>query len=244
MPVSTINRVNDALLALQTMFVCIPRLAGLVRSAVKVQDNSKATAHAILLAHHLYHSPNNDFVDQVLAAESTCHQTTFNLMPPIDGIQSFQFPSLAAFVLATKYYTYQTLLCGLIQTLCSANLASGTFDEEEVQARDVSAATAIAMCVEYALGPPGPHPIVAMRLFLPMQMAFGTWHRLERAVSRKDILIKSIYDKAGALKDWTIGIARMLDHMWATFPTDHRGMEKTVEMFAGGPLRNHLGGQE
>ena len=236
MPSLTANRVNDGLLALQNLFVCIPRLARLVRSALTPGGDPEVVVEACSLARLLYSSLNNEFVERTLAREATSNPTTFKLMPPIDGIQSFQFPSLAAFVLATKYYTYRVLLCGLIRTLCVTGLTNGMFREEEVRREDISAATSIAMCVEYALGPPNPHPIVAMRLFLPMQMAFGTWHRLQQAESTKGLFTTPRYKKAVALKHWSIGIARRVDHMWGNFPTDYYQMERTVERFAGGPL--------
>jgi hypothetical protein len=109
------------------------------------------------------------------------------------------------------------------------------FNEEEVQGNDISAATSIAMCVEYALRSPNPHPIVEMRLFLPMQMAFGIWHRLQQAEGSKKLFAHPLYINA-AMEHWSFGIARRLDHTWSNFPTDFHEMDSIVEMIAGGPL--------
>jgi hypothetical protein len=119
---------------------------------------------------------------------------------------------------------------------------NGMFNKEVVQGNDISAATSIVICVEYALGSPNLHSTVAMRLFLAKQMAFGTWHRVQRAESSNNLFVTPEYNKAVALKNFSTGIARRLDHMWGNFPTDYDEMEKTVEMSAGGLLLSTVSG--
>lgn len=183
----------------------------------------------------LYTSTNNDFIKLVLAEEMAPKDTTFESMPHVERVQSFEFRTGAAFVLAAKYYTYRVLLCGLILALCALEQSQSPFYENEVQREDISAATAVAMCIEYALKPPTGHTLMAMRLFLPVQMAFGSWDRLEKTQSRQNLFASPEYKKAVYMKHWCVGISRKIDHMWGNLPTDYHQLEELCELFAGGP---------
>ena len=242
LPTKTSDRTNDAFRALQDLYVRVPRLARLVRSIQEhdgAQFVDKTYGQAYELAEEIYISSNNSFIKEVLSEESIISTTTCTLMPPIDDIQSFDFKTGAAFVLAAKYYTYRILLCSILLTLCSLEQGKGRFDEGEIRAQDISVARAVAMCVEYALGGRLSHPLIAMRLFLPVQMAFGTWYRVQKAERNRELFATPEYETAVRMKRWCLGITRELDHIWGNIPTDQMQLERLCEMFAGGPL---LGG--
>ena len=235
-PPGTTNRTNDAFRALQELYIRIPRLARLVRSTHDYDDTEVAEyMDAHILAKEIYESSNNNFIEQVLSEESMSSTTACTLLPPLDDIQSLDFKTGAAFVLAAKYYTYRTLLCSILLTLCSLEQTDPYFDEEQIRALDISAATTVAMCVEYGLGGPNSHPLIAMRLFLPVQMAFGTWHRIQKVESSREVFATPEYEQAVRMKEWCLGITRRLDHIWGNIPTDQRQLETLCEMFAGGP---------
>jgi hypothetical protein len=239
LPPETSNRINDAFIALQELYIRIPRLARLVRSTQEhdvAQFGKNMTREAHALAQEIYNSSNDDFIEQVLSEESITNTTACTLLPPIEGIQSFEFKTGAAFVLAAKYYTYRMLLSSILLTLCSLAHTDYSFDDEQIRAQDISAAISVAMCVEYGLEGPHSHPLIAMRLFLPIQMAFGTWHRVQKAERNRELFATPQYEKAAQMKEWCLGITRRLDHIWGNIPTDQRQLERLCEMFAGGPL--------
>ena len=235
-PLLKSNPANDAHLHLQALFVRIPRLARLVRSAVWLGNDIDATMEASMLAEELYTSFNNSRVEQTLAERTTSTTTSFAMMPPIAGFKSFGFPSLTTYVLATQYYAYRALLCGLILSLCSLKSETGVFNETAIQDEDIAAATSIAMCAKYALESDNDSHIVAMRLLFPIQIAFGSWHRLQEAQARRPSIKTEENDVAVRMKHWCIDIACKIDHMWGNMPTDYHLMEQVCETFAGRPI--------
>lgn len=244
-PKSTSNRVNDALLALQGLFIRLPRLARLVRAAQEHDTTpiiGEALQRAYNLSQELFTSTNDGFIQETLAEETTVSILTCPPMAPIEGLGSLNFRSGGGFMLAAKYYTYRLLLCGLMLRVLSFGPLDPVLDEEEIRAEDMSAATAVAMCVKFALGRPDSHPLIAMRLFLPVQMAFGAWYRFEKLERSGALFDTPEYRKAVRMKRWCLGIAQKLDHIWGNIPTDEQQLEEVCEIFAGGPLPDCVAG--
>jgi hypothetical protein len=67
------------------------------------------------------------------------------------------------------------MLCGLINILGSLISARDAFDLEQVLLEDCTTVAALASCVEFARRETHTHPVKALRLQLPLQVAFGPW---------------------------------------------------------------------
>jgi hypothetical protein len=225
---------KDALRAVQDLYVRIPRLVRLVRCATQHPDRV-AAVEAIRLAQLLYSSSSEVLIRDVLGEEISTTRRLDSLIPNALETAAFDFHTLEGYVLATQYYTYRVLLCGLINTLCALDCARQAFDVEHVRGEDVAASTSIARCVDYALGGQITHPVRAMRLRLPLQVAFGAWHRLlERADQLSDTRLQ--LKKAFTMKLWTVEMLEKIDELWGSDePTDYYRLEASCLMAAGGP---------
>ena len=231
------NPVNEALCHLQALIIRIPRLARLVRSAAGLETDTDATMEASMLAQALYTSSTNSRIEETLAERTTSTTTPFAMMPPIVDFKSLGFETLTTYVLAAQYYAYRVLLCGLILSLCRSKHGTGVFNETAIQDEDIAAATSIAMCAKYALESDNESHIIAMRLLFPMQLAFGSWHRLQKAQAARRLATKNDGDcLAKQMKRWCIDIACQIDDLWGNMPTDYCLMEQVCETFAGGPI--------
>lgn len=231
-PSPTIFSTDNALQAVQDLYVRIPRLVRLTRSALHRHIDEDATAEAVQVAQTLYASPLETCIRQSLANELSTRLAISGLVPAVVGSYCFDFETLESYVLATQYYAYRILLCGLIESLCTLNDAKGMFILQDVREADVTAATSVAMFIEYALGSSKPHPVRALRLQLPLQVAFGAWDRLQK---RQVTSAGFEYDKAIHMKRWSMEMLGKIDDIWGILRTDRGLKESSCEMAAGGP---------
>ena len=143
-----------------------------------------------------------------------------------------EFKSLQAFVLATRYNLYRVLICGLVQTLIKLGSHSNEFDIAAVEQEDVAAATAIAMCLPYALKPTVSRPLTALAMIIPLQLSLGTWTRLQQRHSAGTVE----HQQATRTIDWSIENTNDLMLMWHSKLITLERMAMLCNMCAGGPL--------
>ncbi|KAK5166504.1 uncharacterized protein LTR77_008047 [Saxophila tyrrhenica] len=238
----SMNGIKDALLALQDLYVRIARLVRLVRAAGQCEARPHdTTLEAFTLAESLHASSAETCILQALAEEVTSlrPRTAHNTLLPLclDG-EAHDFRSLEGYILATQYWAYRILLCGLLDHLLSnhwpppANLSNVTL--EGIRSLQMDAAINVAKSVPYALGLSHAHPVRAVRLRLALQVAYGVWCRLER---RQRSQTAPDYDLAVEMKQWTLETLARIDALWG-FEEDiqHDSLERACEAAAGGML--------
>jgi hypothetical protein len=173
-PPNEVRDVRNALRIVEDLRFRIQQLTQLVRSAL---HNESVVREAVNAAKSLYFCPIINSVQQVLNKElsaSTCERdfTTQEIIST-----QFGFLSLESYVLATQYYGHRLMLCELISILGTLMPARDAFDLEQVVSEDTMAVASFASCVEYARREHHMHPVKALRLQLPLQVAFGAWTR-------------------------------------------------------------------
>ena len=226
------SSIKEALQAVRELYICIPRLIRLVRAASRSNTPTTAFREALVLAQSLYTSSGNPYIVEVLTAQTSYFADRSEYHPAKETGSSYSFSSLLVFVLATQYYAYRTLLCGLIQTLCMQEGTRCELDIEEVQREDVSAATSIAMCVSYVLQPARIHPTRARRLEVALQISFGAWHRLGMRPKASSL---DKVDQASYMKAWIVTTLGKLENAFGGCSFDYHKIVTGCEFAAGGP---------
>lgn len=209
----------------------LPELVCLVRSAGNSHD-AAAIDHVVNLAQQLYHCQNDLYVQATLEEQMRTAECVHEAARPPDGL-AFKFHSLSAFVLATRYYLHRTILCGLLQTIHGFHQHTTVEAVQQAESEDIAAATAIAMCLDYAMRPVSTMALTALAMVIPLQHGLGSWDRLKRRQATTDTLG---YRQAVTMEDWFLDKIHHFDLMWRSPHTNHERMKRACHMFAGGPV--------
>ncbi|KAF2096993.1 hypothetical protein NA57DRAFT_57603 [Rhizodiscina lignyota] len=211
---------------LAEQFVKIPRLARLVRESSARPDDVETFSQAVALANELYLDDLEPLMNKVLSDTSIVPTSAYKVATYFS--ESFHFSSIDLYTLATRYYTYRTLLFGLLQTLYGSGNPSAHFYIDKIEGQDIQAATALAMCVDYAMNVDLSFPLASLRVVAPIQMAFGTWLRLEkRARNAADA------QRGRQMQEWSLELANGLLRDWKAPPDPLWMIRVKNEAFAG-----------
>ena len=224
-------RLDIALAAVDYLLIKLPRLTCLVRSVLEQPFDTKAHSTATSTAEILYNSNEDLYIQSTLRKHTRIVKCLEGTSRSPTG-ETFDFDGLNAFVLDTRYYLYRTLLCGLIQALDNFAPNSAFCNNSTAEQEDLSAATSISMCVDYAFEPTRALPLKALGVVIPIQLGLGAWHRLQHRQSSTD----AEYQRALLMKRWSLDRIQYLAEMWHVKPVEPKRMELVCEMFAGGPL--------
>jgi hypothetical protein len=225
--------INVAMEAVQYILAQLPRLVFRAREAMKRPSQAPSDADLIDLIVALFNYDAGSFVERTLSAHSEVIQDPSELKAsPIRA--SLEFDSVRAFYVAVWYYFSQIILCGLMQRL-DKTVAGGTalLNIPAAKARDVAAASSIAMCVEHTLKPTNSRPFTALALLGPLQLSSGTWFRLQNRQSSTHTLE---YKQAVSMVEWSLTKAHIIEDIWQSAPATVERMTLISDMFAGGPF--------
>lgn len=166
----------EAFSTIMNLLVRLSQLAVMLRNHVHTNEDRSRTLEIVALILSLYEGGEGvkSLVENSASLVPTQHHLTASVMP-----QSYSFPSNYNFDLAVHYFTYRSLLCGLIQSfyysLPSKELddVSRCIDLATVQREDEITSRNIAMCVEYSQGSPAA-PCIPLRFNTALKHAYGS----------------------------------------------------------------------
>ena len=228
-------QLDVALLAVEYLLVRVPRLVLAIRLTVQNPSDVEARAKAINLTKELYNSDADRYCARALSLH-TCTTATEEKTATLPTNAIIEFDSMSAFVLATRYYFFRCLICGLIETLGKLDPDALSTDLPSVEQAGISAATSIAMCLDYALRPAPSRPFTVLGMIIPLQFSLGTWIRLQQ---RQPVGTPG-HQQATRMIDWTITNVNHLSQMWRGPHTDVERVGPICELTAGGPLSESL----
>ncbi|KAH8803463.1 hypothetical protein F5884DRAFT_508001 [Xylogone sp. PMI_703] len=227
-----------SLLVMRNM-IRLPRLARLIRLHQRDPSDIFSSLEAIELAQTLLEDDSETYILQVLQRHALIKPTSSSddawLAP-----NSWHFDSIPVFELVMRHYTYQVLLCGLIDKLCETEpLAAMQFDTSGEQMKDVQAAHSIAMCAQYAFSLNPGLPLAALRMLAPQQIAFGAWCRLVRRRALE--FHGEQLQQAEQAKSWCLDLIHRICRQWKVVPLSALQMEQATIALAGGPFPEFMG---
>ncbi|KAF2097766.1 hypothetical protein NA57DRAFT_76574 [Rhizodiscina lignyota] len=243
--IPTTNHVilEEAIKACIRQVVQIPRLICLVRLLNADPSGDVVREDSVDLAESMYTSDIELKIARLM--QQSVEEVPTTVPDHKESVPlSFAFESVQVYELLVRYWTARILLCGLIQTLCTVvTVTPPSFDLYAIQAHELEAANNIAKSMDYATTTCPSFPLIALRILLPLQIAFGAWHRLElRALRRScefaDITgsIKSEVDEARRRKRWCIEMINNIQEKWNCPLTRYDELEAKTGMFSGGAL--------
>ena len=152
---------------------------------------------------------------------------------------NLDFDGAQVFNLALGYYFSQIIICSLMQRLEEVHVGHTLMlDIPAARARDVAAATSLAMCVEYALKPTPSRPFTALAVLAPIQLSIGSWVRLQ---NRQASAGTAEYSRAAKMVRWTSEKAHYMVEMWQSAPASVERITLISDMFSGGPFVSKRG---
>jgi hypothetical protein len=222
-----------ALSELERLFVKLPRLVLLVREAKQDRCCSDAAVKSISLAQELYSSSGTLTIERTVTDVMKRTPMVSTKLSSSPEPTSFDFDSLADFMLATRFFLYRLILSALIQNICDLKHGDVPFNRDEAETEDIWAARSILRCVEWAFKPEPGVPLTMLRMLIPIQLGFGAWHRLAKRQTSSD---GPEYLQALRMKAVSIEIANQIDVQWQNRITQAWRLEGITDMFAGGEL--------
>lgn len=229
-PIQGPYELDLALLASDYLLIKVPRLLSLVRSATEYPANIARRSEASRLIKQWYKSTANTYIEKTLEEHMWTARNSDGVMRSPTG-EYFEFDRLPAFGLAVRHYSYRILMCGLMQAVDSLDTESIDRDAVAAQAEDISAATSLAMCLDYALKPTNAMPMTALGALMPLQAAYAAWYRLEKRQISDDT---EDYRLAFKMKDWSLDSIHSLEAVWCDRSSRRERMEEYAEMVSGG----------
>ena len=226
-----------ALSELERLLVKLPRLVLLVREAKQNPHSADAMIEAIALGQELYGSTGTLTIERTLANLMERTKSIPTRISSSPEPTSFDFNSLADFILATRYFVYRLVVSTLVQTICDLQQDGIPFEREKAETEDIWAARCIFKSVEWAFKTEQGVHLTMLRMLIPIQIGFGAWHRLEK---RQTLFDAPEYLHALRMKAVSIEIANQIDTRFGNRITTSWRLEGITEMFAGGELREWM----
>ena len=220
--------INVALLVVDHLIVQLPRLITYVRAAAGPCSGSQDKLEAIRLVHSLYDSEADSYVGNTLTKhvkKMIC--SNYDTRSPTGT--ALDFDSQSTFILAVRYHTYRTLICGLLQTLANVRPHGFGLEIDVIEQQDVASAMAVATCLDYALKAGPSRPITALAMIIPIQFTFLTWDRLRKRRHPGS----PGHQQALILLDWSMEILSSLHAMWKVPPWYRKNLQYVLPIFAG-----------
>lgn len=218
------------------LLIRIPRLVCLVRACVQDPFNLPTREDVIALVGQLHGSEQESYVEKTIAARSWNNTSVDDQNTSPTGT-ALVFDSLPVFVLTSRYHLYRLLLGGLLVTL--STISPNAFNEEaikEAETIELTAATSLAECLDFALKPSPAQSLTIMAMILPLEISLGAWHRLQHREASVGNSPK--YQEAGRMASWCIEHLQGLCSRWRAGPIPRNRMEAMYGVFVGGPLLN------
>ncbi|KAH8705708.1 hypothetical protein BGW36DRAFT_403233 [Talaromyces proteolyticus] len=219
----------------------LPRALRLVRSLYGSQDPN-IFAETVQLIKKLYNDDCDPLIPQIIENLATTIPTR---SPENAGLVplSYQFESTYIFKIFTRYFTFRILLYGLLQGLHQVYALD--IDMAVVQANDVHTAYSMAMCVDHALHTYPADGLLCVRLILPLQFSFMSWHQLEmRSEAMESESAAADYQRATDMKLLVVRIVMEIDAAWERGQTSlskrYEVCERLAQALGGGPQNQRL----
>ncbi|PSN61728.1 hypothetical protein BS50DRAFT_144924 [Corynespora cassiicola Philippines] len=161
------------------MMIRIPRLIRLTRSLREDPTDMSVGINALLLAEELYQCQVDQMTQGVLCRHA-------RHVPTMDGELVKHFPTSVGF---TSFKVFEGLLrycycrvfvMGLCRALIRVFPCSQILIEADLVKEDLSSASSIVMAIQFAEKLQNPWPWGPMLTILPLQAAYGSWHRASK----------------------------------------------------------------
>lgn len=218
--------------------VRIPRLTRLAREVRSDPYNIDLGMEALALAEKLYLSDLGTIVDGVVNSYS-------EWFPTLDeGLaryypDSIEFSSLSVFETLIRYCFCRILILGLCRVLKEVVPFSPILDSASLAYEELRNASLIATSMQYAEKQKNPFPLGALLGILPLQVAFGTWWRVQRGdIDENTAEVDRSWEKerASFMKEWCREKSNGMLRIWNGHEKSTSRLEVQIAALEGGPL--------
>ncbi|KAF2171628.1 hypothetical protein M409DRAFT_50300 [Zasmidium cellare ATCC 36951] len=228
--------VSKALCLVEELLIKLPRLVLGVRTLRENPDDLELMTDVVELAEQLYTTEADFWIQDVVEANSSVIDRLEERYTSPLGM-AMEFDSIEAFQLATRYFLYRLLICSIVQAVMTAHKVSGVFfpdrDVSDAEQGEISAATSLAMSIDYAMRPGPSQPLTALNMLLPIQVCVASWYRLQGRHSGSNDLL---YRHAVRMTEWsseqTIRIKKIWRGRWQSWART----QSLCGIFVGDPL--------
>jgi hypothetical protein len=230
--------VDTSMEIVQYVLAQLPRLVFDIRTAMECLGKRDFDMKVVERLVALFNLSAGSYVERTIKQYSKSVQgIRASRASPTEG--SLYFDGAQVFYMALGYYFSQIILCSLMQRLEEVHVGCiAMLDIRAARARDVAAATSLATCIEYALKPIPSRPFTALAVLAPIQLAIGSWVRLQKRQPSTDT---AEYLRAAEMVRWTSEKAHYIVQMWQSAPASVERITIISDMFAGGPYVSKRG---
>jgi hypothetical protein len=215
------------------LVVRIPRLVRLVREVWRNPANADAARAISLLADKLYRTDLRALI-QSLLSQSTQRVQSLDPELAMHYPESIHFSTMGMMEALIRYSYCRIIIIGCCRQLMEGGLFNPVHGTSTLAEEELESAGMIAMSLQHAdqhsnairVG-----PFVAM---LPLQVAFGSWCRLERGVRGKTE--DDERERAKSMMEWCRVSCNNILERWGGEQVSSDMLKIQVEVLEGGPL--------
>lgn len=220
------------------LLITIPGVVCAVRAALQDPDDRDKMIAASDRAKQLYYSPHASWIQKTAEATSRPHTSPSHGTSCPTG-RTIDFDSVPALLLAARYFLSRLITCGLLQSLASLPLSHSHIPHPlaiAAERGELSAATSIAECLDYALRPNPAAMLIAVGLIMPLEPCVGTWSRVQRREKARGREDSPKARHASEMQEWCLAQLRVLCSRWRAGKIPRENMEQLYDMVVGGPV--------
>jgi len=214
------------------LIVRIPRLIRLVRDVRRDPTNAEAAKEVSTLADKLYRSDLRVLI-QGLVEQSTERVPTLDLGLAKYYPESIHFSTMCMMEALMRYSFCRIIILGCCRQLIERGLFNPVHGTSTLAEEEVESAGMIAMSLQHAEQHGNAIPIGPFVAMAPLQIAFGSWCRLERDLGQGG---DEELERARFMMEWCRVRCNAILERWSGDQMSSEMLRAQVEILEGGPL--------
>jgi hypothetical protein len=223
------------------LLVRIPRLIRLVRMIRHECANADMAREALVLADKLYRTDLRG-VMQGLLAQATERVPTRNLGLVTYYPESIHFSTLCMMEALLRYSFCRIVIIGLCRQLFEYGIFIPIYSTSTLAEEEIESASMIAMSLQHAEQHGDAIPMGPFVSMVPLQIAFGSWCRLERdligVTQDTDTEGNEELEKARFMMEWCRVQSNVIVKRWGGQQMSSDMLKAQVGVLEGAPLDN------
>jgi len=242
-----------ASMAVMHVFIQCPYAVALIREAISNPEDTTALAIAMSYLEGLMQIDVSRHVAELI--ETTVSVVPIPPSPEVADLMpdTLEFNSVQDFILCTRSWMLQSLLCGLADTLYRYFPAEATLSllpsPQQLRTIDVDSALCLQKSHRWADSVSKHIPLLTMRLHTPLQMAIAPWHRMTRDLttqrspsaspgSPSDVAAELI--RAKRMQAWIVNETNKIHKNWNVATVDEEILIEALEALSGEKMPDWL----
>ncbi|KAI4617054.1 uncharacterized protein J4E87_008567 [Alternaria ethzedia] len=244
---------DRASMAVMHVFIQCPCAVALIREAISNPEDTIALAIAMSYLEGLMQINVSQHVAELI--ETTVSVVPIPPSPDVADLMpdTLEFNSVQDFILCTRGWMLQSLLCGLADTVYRYFPTEAALSllpsPQQLRIIDVDSALCLQKSHRWADSVSKHIPLLTMRLHTPLQMAIAPWHRMTRDLTSQrspsaspgtPLDVAAELTRAKRMQAWIVSETNKIHKNWNVATVDEEILIEALEALSGEKMPDWL----